>query len=294
MPVVTGADVVTLSTDRLALIVDAGFGGRVTSLTDLVTRREWLLQGPRADDVSEAAEYRGAASRGWDECFPTVLSCESAVWGRQLRDHGMLWGRPWEVVDVGSQHLEARFQGDGISFCRRLVLQGAGLTAAYAVTSARAAPVPYLWSQHCVLNPVEGDLISLSGQGPMAAAGVTFDWPAHPARDLSRVGPADEGFVLKSYGLTPAHATAQISGTQGGLRFDWDGSDIPALGLWLDYGGWPEESPLRQVAIEPTTGAADDLAGAEATGQARLLNPGETHRWSVRLTLTDPEPRQTR
>lgn len=282
---------VTLSTDRMALTVDLAFGGRVTSLTDRVTGRDWLMQGPRAGDVSEAASYRGAASRGWDECFPTILPCQSAGWGERLRDHGMLWGRPWQVVTVGPQHLEAQFQGDGITFIRRLTLQGAGLVAAYAVTSTRAAPVPYLWSQHCVISPVAGDRISLTGQGRMQAAGNAFDWPAHPARDLSRVGPADEGFVLKSYGLTPGNATAQIGGPKGGLRFDWDGTEVPALGLWLDYGGWPEENPLCQVAIEPTTGAADDLAGAEALGQARRLIPGETHRWTVRLTLTDPEPR---
>lgn len=289
---VTSADLVALTTDRLALVVDSGFGGRVTSLTDRATGREWLMQGPRADDVSEAAEYRGAASRGWDECFPTVLSCQNAVWGGRLRDHGMLWGRPWEVVEVGTQHLEARFQGEGITFNRRLTLKGAVVNAVYAVTSSRAAPVPYLWSQHCVLSPVKGDQITFSGLGRMEAEGFQFDWPAYPARDLSRVGHADEGFNLKAYGLTAARATAQIIGQKGGLRFDWDGRDVPALGLWLDYGSWPAEGPLHQLAIEPTTGAADDLAGAEAIGQARWLAPGDTHRWSVMLTLTDPDPRK--
>ena len=291
MPGLTAADLVTLSTDRLALIVDPAFGGRVTSLTDRLTGREWLVQGLRADDVSEGAQYRGAASRGWDECFPTVLSCHNSIWGGRLRDHGMLWGRPWEVVEVGPHHLEARFQSDGITFNRTLTLKDAGLTAAYSVTSARATPVPYLWSQHCVLSPVEGDRISLTGQGQMEATGFGFDWPSHPARDLTQIGPANEGFVLKSYCLTLGQATAQIRGTTGGLRFDWNGTEVPALGLWLDYGGWPNEHPVYQVAIEPTTGAADDLAEAEALGQARLLIPGETQRWTVRLTLTDPEPR---
>jgi hypothetical protein len=65
------------------------------------------------------------------------------------------------------------------------------------------------------------------------------------------------------------------------------------MGLWLDYGGWPEEKPLHQVAIEPTSAAADDLAGALALGQARWLAPRETHEWSVRLTLLDPEEGQS-
>ena len=91
--------------------------------------------------------------------------------------------------------------------------------------------------------------------------------------------------------MTPAAASARIIGPHGGLRFDWDGAEVPAIGVWLSYGGWPAEAPLHQVALEPTTGAADDLVAAQAMGQARWLLPDDTQRWSVRLTLTDPEPR---
>lgn len=283
---------VSLVNDRMALIVDMGFGARVISLTDRTTGREWLLQGPRAIDASETAAYRGAASRGWDECFPTVLTCHHPAWGGALRDHGMLWGRPWQMIDSGPRHLTACFRADGISFTRRLSLQGASLTAAYSMTSTRTAAVPYVWSQHCVLSVTPQDRILLAGQGPMDAAGLRFDWPAHPERDLVRVGTADEGFVLKSYAMTPARAMAQVSGPQGGLRFDWDGAEVSAIGVWLDYGGWPAEGPLHQIALEPTTGAADDLAAAEAKGQARWLAPGDTQEWTVRLTLTDPESGQ--
>jgi hypothetical protein len=37
--------------------------------------------------------------------------------------------------------------------------------------------------------------------------------------------------------------------------------------------------------------AADHLAAADALGQARRLGPAETHSWSVRMTLTDPDER---
>lgn len=286
---------VTLGTDRLGLTVDPGFGARVLTLTDRATGRQWLLGGPRARDVSEGAAYLGEASRGWDECFPTILPCHHAAWGGRLRDHGMLWGRPWEVVEAGPRHLEARFRGDGIAFSRTLTLEGAGLTAAYAVTSARDAPVPYLWSQHCVLAVEPDDRIVLAGQGRMVAAGAGFDWPSlerprHPARDLSRTGPAGEGLALKAYAATPGPASAAVIGPRGGLRLDWDGAEVPALGVWLDYDGWPADDPVHQIALEPTTGEADDLVGAESIGQARVLGPGETHAWSVRLTLVDPEP----
>ena len=287
------SQVVTISSERMSLSVDMAYGARVTDLTDRATGRQWLLTGPRAMDTSDAVVYRGAASRGWDECFPTILPCEAPEWGGRLRDHGMLWGRPWTLVEAGPQLLTASFVGDGIRFDRHLVLSGAQLTANYTITSTRAAAIPYMWRQHCVLRVTQTDRIALSGQGRMVADRLGFDWPNYSARDLTRVGPENEGFVLKSYALTPSANTALVSGPQGGLRFDWDGAEVPALGLWLDYGGWPEESPLHQLAIEPTTETADDLAGALALGQARWLEPGDTYTWSVRLTLLDPEEGHT-
>lgn len=276
-----------LRTDRLALTVDPGFGARILHLIDLSTDREWLVQGPRAEDVSESAAFLGDASRGWDECFPTVLACDHTAWGGRLRDHGMLWGRPWEVIDAGRQHLETVFRADGIHFSRRLTLEGARVTAAYTVTSGRAQAVPYLWSQHCVLALTPDDRIILQGHEGAQTDGAAFDWPDVLGRDLSRVGTTDEGVAIKAYALTPGPASAAVRGPNGGLRFDWDGADVPALGLWFDYGGWPEGASIHQVALEPTTGAADDLVGAEALGQARMLAPGTTHKWMVTLMLTD-------
>ena len=284
-----GAQLHALSSDRMSLSVDTAYGARVTELTDLATGRQWLLTGPRSEDTSDNVMFRGAASRGWDECFPTILPCDDPVWGGRLRDHGMLWGRASIVVDASPQHLTTRFEGADIRFTRSLTVRGAELTASYTLTSARAAQVPYLWSQHCVLRTTASDRIVLAGQGRMTAGDTGFEWPDHPARNLTRVGPKEEGFVLKAYAQTPVFGMAQVCGPQGGLRFDWDGAEVPALGLWLDYGGWPEEAPLHQLAIEPATACADDLAGAVASGQARWLAPGETHSWSVRLTLLDPE-----
>ena len=283
------SEVVALGVGRLALTVDPAFGARVLTLTDRNTGRQWLMEGTRASDTSEEAAYLGDASRGWDECFPTVLSCHHAAWGGRLRDHGLLWGRPWEVVAVDDRRLEARFRGNGIDFSRALTLDGSAVTAAYEVTSERDAAVPYLWSQHCVLSLAPEERIALCGQGRIHAAGYAFDWPLHLDRDLSRVGTPDEDFSLKAYAPTPGPASAEVRGQGGGLRFDWTGPEVPAVGVWLDYGEWPAGAPVHQVALEPTTGEADDLVGAEAIGQARWLEPGETHRWMVRLSVTDPD-----
>ena len=100
------------------------------------------------------------------------------------------------------------------------------------------------------------------------------------------VGAPDDGFALKAYAVAHDTASAAVVGPNGGIRFDWLARDIGAFGLWLDYAGWPPGAPVHQIALEPTTAPVDDLAQADRIGKARLLAPGKSHHWSVRITMT--------
>ena len=279
----------TLANDHVRLTLEPQFGARVTALTDIITGRQWLVEGGFVSDVGEDAAYGAGHARGWDECFPTVGVCNHAGWGGRLRDHGMLWGRTWDVVAWQPDQVETQFSGSGFAFTRTLTLNANAITADYAATNLGNITLPYLWSQHCLLATTPQDKIALSGHSKMMAKGITYDWPAHPLRDLTEIGPITDGFALKSYAATPGPASAAITNPHGGIRFDW--TDVPAFGLWLSYGGWPEGAGIHQIALEPTTAAADDLSGAEALGQARVLAPQETHRWQVKITLTGPKMR---
>jgi len=281
--------VLSIGNDRIGLTILPDFGGRVVALTDWVSGRQWLVTGPQSGQTGEDAVYGADEAVGWDECFPTVLPCDHPAWGGTLRDHGALWGRKWIVDHRDATCVDARFETRQFRFARSLTVQGASVTAAYSVTNLGSQTLPYLWSQHCLLATTPGDRIILNGQDDMHIAQDSFQWPAHPDRDLSRVGDISEGFAMKAYAETPGRASAAINGPNGGLRLDWD--DVPALGLWLCYGGWPKDRPVHQVALEPATAGADHLAAADDMGKARVLAPHETHTWSVRMTLTTPTKR---
>ncbi len=278
-----------LANERISLELVPSYGARVTELTDRTTGRQWLVSGPLSADQGEDAVYGAAAARGWDECFPTVTPCEHPAWGGRLRDHGLLWGRSWDVLQQGPDRATTRYAAGEVVFARTLRLAGATLTAEYSVTNLGVAAMPYLWSQHCLLATSTDDRIAIAGQGPMTAGGHPFDWPRHEGRDLTRIDSVDAKFALKSYAMTPGRGSAEIVNPKGGIRFEWD--DVPAFGLWQCYGGWPIATPVHQVALEPTTAAADDLVGAVAQAQARILMPNTAHNWSVRITMTGPDPR---
>lgn len=62
----------------------------------------------------------------------------------------------------------------------------------------------------------------------------------------------------------------------------FDPSYLPCLGLWLCFGGWPDDSEHRQVAValEPTVAARGSLEDAVRDGVA-VLAPYETHSWRI-------------
>jgi hypothetical protein len=266
-----------IETDRLSATVDPAFGARVTSLTDKVTGREWLVQGATVPGDT----YGGEQARGWDECFPTVLSCLHAE-----RDHGELWGRPTQLEGDSSV-----WCGPGWRFTRRLIAEGASLRAEYVLENTGDETLDWMWSQHCLIAPEPGERLILSGFTAFSAGGGAIEWPHDADRDLSVCGGPSEGFAAKIYAKAlPGPVTAAVEGSDGGISFSWDGAELPAMGLWLDWGGWPlpPDAPVYQLAIEPTTAAADDLDAAVEAGAAWRLPPGISASWSVRIRLTNP------
>lgn len=266
-----------IETEDLRAEVAPQFGARVVSLIDRRTGRQWLVPGAMVETPSYLAE----AARGWDECFPTVSSCASAP-----RDHGDLWGRP-----VRMEGSEAIWDGPGWRFRRRLRAEGARLWARYRVENTGAVPLPWMWSQHLLVDPRPGDRIVLDGFDTVIRGGEPVDWPHIAGRDLTRCGGIEDGFAVKLYARArPGQVTAAVQGPDGGLALGWDGAAMPALGLWLDYGGWPPPpgAPVVQVALEPTTACADDLDSALTRGEGRYLSPGATEAWTITLDLTGP------
>jgi galactose mutarotase-like enzyme len=267
---------IVLENEAIRLACEPACGARVTSLVDRRTGREWLVPGtlPRAEDAwaAEGAVFGGAEAFGWDECLPTVAPCPDPLDANvsTLRDHGEQWGRPAEVeaTDDGlvAQWPTARWP---LRFERTLRLQGATVVCAYELEAAGDRPLPILWSMHALLALDPGSRIVLEpGSESHVVRGVEARHAAKlymDARPMTRVA---------------AQAT---DGSE--LRFEWDRRFAPALGIWLDYGGWPPGESRHQVAIEPTTSPDDDLGSAIAAGTARILEPGMAVRWEVRLKL---------
>ncbi len=298
-----------LATSAVALEVVAELGARVVSLRDLGRDREWLLQGTPPSEAEgmawsgEDVVFGGRESFGWDECLPTVAPCPDPLdpAAAPLRDHGDQWGRgAYLAVDESAGAVTHTWSVPRWPYrlSRRLSFADERtVLAEYELLTVSDRAHPLLWSQHPVFRLEPGCRLELPGVDEVvrtSQSGIDLParagWPvATPAGgvpvDLAQVQ-TGLGWSAKLYADAPAPVTAAApDGAR--LEIDWDRDFAPVLGIWLSYGGWPLGGPpCEQVALEPTTSAHDDLASAQADGQARLLEAGAQLTWWVRMRLS--------
>lgn len=287
-------ETISIETDRLRVTVAPGYGARVTSLLDKASGRDWMTAGGYSDNVGEDAVYASPEAVAWDECFPTVGRWDAGAtpWGRNLRDHGDLWGRPWTTDSVSPTALTTTYRDPLFIFRRTLGVEGARLTADYSVESLADAPLPYLWALHGLvaieagdridipgLETVEGSFISLDGK-PIEAP--TVGWSGDPALPfrLDDVQPPERRFAGKFLASGLPSGSASIGRPGQKLTLGWD-DQTADLGIWMTYGAWFDH---QELAVEPTSAPANDLGQAMARG-AKPLAPKERRQWQVTLTV---------
>jgi hypothetical protein len=74
------------------------------------------------------------------------------------------------------------------------------------------------------------------------------------------------------------------------IVFRFDPEKLPCVGLWLCYGGWPNDSLNKQVAValEPTVAARGSLEDAIRDGLAPTLGPEGMQSWSIEIHVSEP------
>jgi len=146
---------VELENGVVLLVAVPGFGGRIISLIDKRSDREWLAQGnPPAEQATECSVFGGDVAAGWDECLPTVaIAVDPVDPCRQLRDHGDVWGRPTEVeLDGDCLALASAVDHWRYQFGRTIRLDDASLRVDYWIENRSTRDLPFLWVMHALLD----------------------------------------------------------------------------------------------------------------------------------------------
>ena len=305
-------ETVQVNTGVLGLSLVPELGGKITSLRDLRTGREWLWRHPRLPYRRVAADSSYgvlADTGGWDECFPTVAPCQypSPPWaGAPLADHGELWSQA-PVLDVTASRerasLRTRWQGSALPYTfERQVDLAAGsarLRVDYTVTNPGTHPLQFIWSLHPLLAIEPGMQLSLppgarfnrwSGDCLPADSGLSFPLKVRQ-HDLARLPEATAGVALKLWSdpLAQGQGWAFLRAADGELQMRWDPAQLPQVGFWMNLGGWAGDggAAYYNLGLEPCIGAQDSLA--EAVLRHHLfaeLPPGGVRSWWLEIELT--------
>ncbi len=301
---------VALENDRLRVVLVPEIGAKVVSLVDRASGQEWLYQPARPLVRPEPDEaFTAENAYGWDECFPGVSAGSYPVepWrGERLPDHGELWSRAWSLEVEGEAVVTvvegARFP---YSFRRSLRLDGARLLVDYTVENRSRFPFPCIWLAHPLLATKPGMRLEVAGSrrfrvdsstGPrLPARDEEMAWPptvpgdGEPL-DLSSAPDPEVGLALKLYSERLQVGAAAVVAPDGWLGLRFDPAAVPFLGVWLDYGGWPAQGQgLYHLALEPSTGNADDLDVALDRGSCSVLPANGRLAWQLEFAVGSDE-----
>ena len=287
-----GIGIVTLANPAVSVSVAPGLGGRIVSLADRVSGREWLdgwspPSKRRLWHPADPSDFATGPGAGIDECLPTVLPC--AVGRRTLPDHGELWNRcPQLQADAAG--ISCRWSLDclPLDFERRLTLRGKRVVLEYRLTNRDRRPTPFLWAWHPLFSWKPGDQIRFpravsSCVHPGGSERVPWPHPA-PGLDLSRATfPENATPAAKVFAGPLARGHAEIHSRRGeSLALDWPADLFPYAGIWITRGFW---KGLHHWAIEPTNAPVDRLSDITNPGPACQLEPGESRAWKLAVTL---------
>ena len=313
--VVEGFEAVRIHTGLIELILVPALGGKISSLRDARTGREWLWRHPRYPykKVPHGSSYVAEADTGgWDECFPSVAACSypSKPWeGVAIQDHGELWSQTAEYeVEKGSGNVTLRTRWTGVALpytlTRAITLasNSSVVRVDYEVTNESGQPIHFVWCIHPLLAIEPGmelrlpsvacfhvagafpdDLVNSRKnlQYPFAASGLNL--PLLPETNSARA------IKIWSDPLPTDSGWASLIAQDGQFRMKWDASLLPQVAAWMNFGAWAADggSPYFNLGLEPCIGAQDSLA--DAVNQYNLyatLPPHGSKTWWLEIELT--------
>jgi hypothetical protein len=300
-------DRIILENGAIRVVLLPSSGGRIESLQG--GGFEFLLQPFDFFDeqLTLGMRFQDGACSGIDECLPTVARSGSGVPGLEAPDHGDFWTIAWTVQEPATSS-SVTIVADGISrplrFTKRLELCPTSLQIDYSVQNLSSKPVEYLYACHPLFSIDPGDLVVLpasvtslrvesSAHNRLGNQGDSISWPitcnGSDPIDLSATLPStvDTADMLYAGPLASGRCGLFRSAVGRGIMLRFDPAQLPYLGLWLCYGGWPGNSVRCQyaVALEPTVAARGSLENAIRDGAAPVLEPNQTHFWTIEFLI---------
>ena len=287
---IEGFNSLSIQTGAMELSIIPELGGKINSLRDARTGREWLWRNPRFayKRVPHGSSYTAQSDTGgWDECFPSVAQCEypSTPWqGAAIQDHGELWSQVAEFeMEERPENITLMTRWQGVvlpyTFRRTITLNenSSCIRVDYEVLNKGDQSINYVWSIHPLLAIEPGMELLLPASARFNVAGSipsdlvssrnNVGYPfAASGLNLPRLPESSAGKAIKIWSdpLPDGAGLAALRADDGELQMRWDVNLLPQVAAWMNFGAWAadEGTPYYNLGLEPCIGAQDSLADA--------------------------------
>lgn len=265
-----------------------GLGAKITSFR-LGGGREWVAPPfrPLELPVSPSQDWGELDCSGWDECFPNIAASDPLG----LPDHGEVWRHSWAIEESGGS-LTTSTTAPSYAFDRRATVTGREVRLDYTVRNTGAAQLSWAWAQHPLLAVDEDTRLVLPESSPVRLeSALDRQVPTADASWFTPDGVLPREQTLRSalgraakFWVEDMPASIAVVRDEDWIIWHLGRSSPPHVGLWINLGGWGDES-LRHLAIEPAFGDSDEPGAAFAATAPWRLAPGGSHSWSVSIEV---------
>lgn len=303
---------VRVESGRVSALFLPRYGGKLASLRDRESGREFLAQAPGEHYRTPryGGDYTEFECSGFDDMFPTIdpVCCMQEPWkGVEMPDHGEVYALPWDRRETERGLL---LSTHGVRFPYRLQKEiyfetETALCLEYTAENLSPFPWEYLWAAHLMLRSEEGGKAAVSyTPGDSVTCVFSID-PAFGERgdklrfplarradggeqDLCKTGEKrPDGLCYKYYFDRPFQ--------EGEFRYQYpDGAGfrltfgpreaLPYMGVWVNEGGF---HGLQCIAPEVCTSAFDRPDVAKLYGKCAVLEGyGKAH-WKLCLEICE-------
>lgn len=301
---------IRLNTDRFSITVAPQLGGKIVSLVNRKTKREFLSRTKISYRHRTYGGPFGDYERdGADECFPSVGSSFVPVFpweGIKVPDHGEVWTLPWEYQIKGDR-LNMWTQGIRFpyTFERRISFETLArqdkpyIRLSYRVKNNSSFDFPFVYAFHPlfrvetrtkILIPPGTDLVTSSSTDDRLGPPMTkHSWPdvtdftLDKAYNRSSIRSSRTKEAEKLFTTRLQQGRCALLYPNGEfIGFLFPAKKLPFLGLWVNEGGW---NNLHHVGLEPSTSQVDRLDVAEGLKTCGVVPGGGTFEWDISLIM---------
>jgi hypothetical protein len=306
---------VQLDTDRFSVTVAPQLGGKITSLVNRKTKREFLSRTNVEHKLRQYGDrFEDHERDGADDCFPSIGACPYPTFpwsGAGVPEHGEVWTQPCEYQVKGNKlHTWTRGVRFPYLFERHISFETLArggdqpyIRLSYRVQNDTHYDMPFLYAFHPlfkaetrtrVLLPPGTDVVTYSSTEDRLGVPMTrHQWPQvtdftlEKSYDRSAIRSSRTKEAEKLF-TTPLEQgrCALVYPNHEFIGFLFPAKKFPYLGLWFNEGGW---NNLHQVALEPSTSQVDRLDTAEGLKTCGVVPAKGEYEWDISIVMGKEE-----